>query len=308
MIYDLIIIGGGPAGAAAAVYTARKKLKAVIITDNFGGQSIVSDDIQNWIGEARISGVELAKKFETHIRAQIGIEIFTGDKVSQITKTESVFEISTESGKKMEANAILIAAGARRRKLNVPGEENFSGKGVAYCATCDAPLFAGRTVAVVGGGNAGLESALDLESYAEKIFILEKTDTLRGDEVTLEKVKNSPKMEVIFGAEVTEIFGDKMVSGLKYRQLSSGEIKELKVDGVFVEIGSMPNSDLVKNLVEINARGEIVVDQKTQAASTPGIWAAGDAADGLYKQNNVAAGDAIKAVLNISEYLRKKSD
>jgi len=306
MTYDLIIIGGGPAGAAAAVYAARKKLKTAIITDNFGGQSVVSDDIQNWIGETRLSGIELAKKFETHVRAQTGIEILIGDKVSRITKAESGFELSTESGKKISTGAILIAAGARRRKLNVSGEENFSGKGVAYCATCDAPLFAGRTVAVVGGGNAGLESALDLELYAEKIFILEKTNTLRGDEITLEKIKNSPKMEVIFNAEVTEIFGEKMVSGLKYKQLPEKEIKELKVDGVFVEIGSMPNSNLVSDLVETNSRGEIIVDQKTQAASTPGIWAAGDAADGLYKQNNVAAGDAIKAVLSISEYLRKK--
>ena len=304
MKYDLVIIGGGPAGAAAAVYAARKKFKTAVITDLFGGQSVVSDDIQNWIGEEHITGLGLAKKFESHVRAQEGIEILTGEKATQIGKTEEGFEVMMESGKKIETKTVVMAAGARRRKLGVPGEEKFAGKGVAYCATCDAPLFADKTVAVVGGGNAGLESALDLESYAEKIYILEKTKSLRGDEVTLEKVKNSPKMEVIFGAEVAEITGEKLVAGLKYKD-EQGNIKELKVEGVFVEIGSTPNSDLVRGLVEINQRGEIMVDQRTQAASRPGIWAAGDAADGLYKQNNVAVGDAIKAVLNIGDYLQK---
>jgi alkyl hydroperoxide reductase subunit F len=177
---------------------------------------------------------------------------------------------------------------------------------VAYCATCDAPVFGGKTVAVVGGGNAGLESVIDLISYAEKIYLLEFTDALRGDQITQEKVRTSTGVEILLNAKATEVVGAQFVTGLKYEDQKTKEIKELGVEGVFVEIGSMPNSDFVRDLVQLNKLGEVIVDHKTQASSFPGIWAAGDVSDVLYKQNNISAGDAIKAVLNIYDYLNKK--
>lgn len=304
MIYDLIIIGGGPAGVAAGIYASRKRIKSVLITDYFGGQSSVSADIQNWIGVKSISGFNLAKTLEEHLRAQDGIEIVSGDLVEKIEKIPVGWRVITRSKKIFEAKYLLIATGSRRRKLEVPGGIDFEGRGIVYCATCDAPLFKEKVVAVVGGGNAGLETTVDLLPYASKIYVLEKSLVLRGDVVTIEKVKSSPKVEVITGAEVTEVVGDDFVRSIKYKN-QNGEIKELKVDGVFVEIGSVPNSDIVKDFVKLNERGEIIVDPKTQVSSESTIWAAGDVTDGLYKQNNISVGDAIKAVLNIAEVLAK---
>jgi alkyl hydroperoxide reductase subunit F len=189
--------------------------------------------------------------------------------------------------------------------LDVPGEKEFEGKGVVYCSTCDAPIFQGKEVAVVGGGNAGLEAVTDLLPYASKIYLIHRNDILKGDLVTQEKVKASLKVNVILNAEVQKILGDKTVTGLEYKDKNSGSLKELKVEGVFVEIGIIPNSDLVEDIVSLNFRGEIATDPKTQATSHIGIWAAGDATDGLYRQNNISAGDAVKAVLNIYDFLRK---
>ncbi|MBI3638355.1 FAD-dependent oxidoreductase [Candidatus Wolfebacteria bacterium] len=304
-MYDLIIIGGGPGGVAAGVYAARKKIKSALIADSFGGQSFSSPDIQNWIGIKSISGFDLAKSMEEHLRAQEGIDIFE-DLASEVRKENDFFSVLTKNGKIFNTKTILVVSGSRRRKLGVPGEEKFDGKGVAYCSTCDAPLFKNKAVAVVGGGNAGLEAVLDLAPYASKIHLLEFSDSLRGDLITQEKIKTDSKVEIIFNAETLEILGDKFVSGLKYKDLKTNGIRNLEVQGVFVEIGSVPNSDFVKDLVRVNKFGEIIIDHKTQAASLPGVWAAGDVSDTLYKQNNISAGDAIKAVLNIQEYLNKK--
>jgi len=189
--------------------------------------------------------------------------------------------------------------------LEVPGEKEFEGKGVAYCSTCDAPIFAGKEVAVVGGGNAGLEAVMDLLPYASRIYLIHRNDALKGDPVTQEKIKKESKVEIILNAETQMIMGEKTVTGLKYRNKVTGEVKKLPVQGVFVEIGIIPNGDLVKDLISLNFRGEIITDPKTQATSQVGIWAAGDATDGLYRQNNISAGDAIKALLNIYDFLRK---
>jgi alkyl hydroperoxide reductase subunit F len=304
-LYDLIIIGGGPGGVAAGVYAARKKIKTLLITDGFGGQSLVSADVQNWIGTKSVSGFELAKMLEEHLRAQEGTDIVDDDLVAAIAKTSDCFDIKTRNGKSFQTKYILVAAGGSRKKLGIPGEQEFNGKGVAYCSTCDAPIFEGKTVAVVGGGNAGVEAVHDLLPYASKIYLLVRSDILRGDPVTQEKIEGSPKVEIIFGALPQEVFGGEFVQSIRYKDAKTGETKELKVEGVFVEIGSVPNSDLVKNLVNLNERGEIVVDHKTQATSLPGIWAVGDATDVLYKQNNISAGDAVKAALNIYEHIRK---
>ncbi len=304
-MYDLIIIGGGPAGVAAGVYAARKKIKPLLITESFGGQSIVSADIQNWIGVKSISGFELAKNLEEHLRSQEGIEIVEGELAAGVSKIDSGFRVITKSGKSFDAKTILVTSGSRRRRLGVPGEDKFDGRGVAYCSICDAPVFKGKDVAVVGGGNAGLEAVVDLFPYAKSICILERNGGLKGDAVTQEKVKSNPKAKVILGAETQEIVGDDFVKALRYKDLASGEVKEIPVQGVFVEIGIVPNSEFVKGLVQISPFGEIVVDPRTQRTSVEGIWAAGDVTDSPYRQNNISAGEAVKAVLNIYDYLTK---
>jgi len=304
-MYDLVVIGGGPGGVAAGVYASRKKIKTVLFAKNFEGQSFVSTDIQNWIGTKSISGFDLAKTLEEHLRAQEDIEIVDGVSAQKVTKEGGAFKVATDDGKEFQTKTVLIASGSRRKKLDIPGEEKLDGKGVAYCSTCDAPVFKNKIVAVVGGGNAGLESVIDLLPYAAEIYLLEYSGSLKGDLITQEKVKNSPKAKIIAMAKSLEILGDDFVTGLKYEDRTSGEIKELKLDGVFVEIGSMPNADMVKDLVELNEFGEIIIDHKTQRTSCEGIWAAGDVSDVIYKQNNISVGDAIKAVLNIHEYLNK---
>ncbi|MFA6354755.1 MAG: FAD-dependent oxidoreductase [Candidatus Paceibacterota bacterium] len=304
-MYDLIIIGGGPGGVSAGIYAARKKIKALLITETFGGQSLVSADIQNWIGTKSISGFDLAKSLEEHLKAQEGIEILEGDLVDSISKKDSGFEIKTKAGKSFETKYILVASGSRRRKLGVPGEAEHDGKGVAYCSICDAPLFNGKEVAVIGGGNAGLEAVIDLFPYASKIYLLEFSDALKGDPVTQEKIKSNPKIEIIFGAKTLEIIGDTNVSSLKYLDQKNNEEKTLAVQGVFIEVGIAPNSEFMKGLVNINNFDEITVDPKTYQTSSPGIWAVGDVTDSLYKQNNISVGEAVTATLNIYEKITK---
>lgn len=307
MIYDLIIIGGGPAGVAAGVYAARKKIKVALITDSFGGQSIVSADVQNWIGTKSISGYDLAKNLEEHVKAQEDIEIVEGEKVTEIKKEGETFKLKTNKDKEFETKTVLVVSGSHRRRLGVPGEDEFDGNGVAYCSICDAPMFKDKDVAVVGGGNSGLEAVVDLLSYASKIYLIVRGEKLKGDPVTQEQIQGKDKVEILFNADSREILGDKTVTGLKYEDLKTNEMKELNVGGVFVEIGAVPNTDIVKDLVELNDYKEIIVDHKTQRASVEGIWAAGDASDVLYKQNNISAGDAVKAVLNIYDYLNKNN-
>ncbi len=308
-MFDLIIIGGGPAGISAGIYAGRKKMKTALVTDFFGGQSVVSADIQNFIGIPSISGFALAEQMEKHVRAQEDVEIIDGDRAVSVEERmengKKWFVIKTQNGKTLEGKTLLMTAGSKRRKLNIPGEKEFDGKGVAYCATCDAPMFKDKKVIVVGGGNAGLESARDLLEYAREVYIFEYKDTLKGDPITIEKIQSSPKAKIITGVQLLEITGDTLVREVKYKIVKTGDEKTIDVDGVFVEIGWIPNSDLVRELVKLNGMGEIEVDHKTQKTSHPRIWAAGDIADVLYKQNNISIGDAVKAVLNIHDYLSK---
>lgn len=305
MKYDLAIIGGGPGGVTAGIYAARKKIKTVLITDTFGGQSLVSDDIQNWIGTKSISGFDLAKNLEEHLRAQEGVEIIDGDLVLKVEQIGDNFKLETKNSKTIETKTVLVTVGSRRKRLNVLGEAKFEGKGVVYCSTCDAPLFNDKAVAVVGGGNAGLEAVIDLFPYASKIYLLHRGEALKGDPAIQEKIRIHPKVEIILNAETQEILGDGFVNGLKYKDKTTGEIKELALQGVFVEIGIKPNSEFMSGLVKTNDIGEVIVNHKTQQTSLLGIWAAGDITDVLYKQNNISAGDAIKAVLNIHDHLKK---
>lgn len=306
MLYDIIIIGGGPAGTAAAVYTARKRLKTLLIAEAFGGQSIVSDDIQNWIGEPHISGFDLAQKFEAHVRAFPDVVDIKTEKAVLIAKKGDDFAVQAEQGNTYEGKAVILCAGARRRKLGIPGEDTYNGKGVAYCSTCDAPLFSGKKVAVVGSGNAGLEAVQDLLPYASEIYLLEKNGHVRGDQITHEEIKKNPKLkQTILHADSKEVVGAALVTGLTYQDTETGEEHTLVVDGVFVEIGSIPNSEMIKDLVERDQWGQVKIDSKHATTSHPGIFAAGDVTDDPYKQNNISAGDAVKAALAAYEYLLK---
>lgn len=307
MPYDLVIVGGGPGAVAAGVYAARKMLKTILIAESFGGQSVVSTDIQNWIGVKSVSGFDLAKMFEDHLRAHPGLEIVQGDLATAVAENASgTLTVSTRDGKTFETNHLLIASGSRRRKLNVPGEERLDGRGVAYCSTCDAPLFRDKDVAVVGGGNAGLEAVVDLLPYAKSVTLLERGEAPKGDPITLAKITSEPKVTILTMSPTLEVVGDQFVSGIKYMDVRANEEKILSVQGVFVEIGAVPNADFVKHLVETNKIGEIVVDHKTQRTSHPRIWAVGDVSDVLYKQNNISAGDGVKALLNIYAQVHKR--
>lgn len=304
-MYDLIIVGGGPAGVAAAVYASRKKLKTAIIAESFGGQSLVSASIENWIGTPSISGFDLGEAFKKHLKAQEELAIVEGPRVVRIAPDGERFRVETGDGKSYETRAILLATGSVRKHLGVPGEKEFEGKGVAYCSICDAPLFKDKNVAVVGGGNSGLEAVEDLLPYARHITLIHRGSALKGDPATQEKVlADKEKVEVTLNAETAMIVGEKWVTGIRYRDAVSGKEEERMVDGVFVEIGLVPASETVKDLVTLNERGEVIVDPRTQATSRPGIWAAGDVTDGRYRQNNISAGDAVKAVLHIYETIK----
>ena len=305
-MYDVIIIGGGPGGVAAGIYAARKKMKSLLITDSFGGQSLNSAGIENWIGTKVISGYDLAKSLEEHLRAQKGIEVVDNDLVTAIKKTDGGFSVATKNGKNFDTKYVLIASGSRRKRLGVPGEDQFDGKGVVFGTTCDAPLFDGKTTLVVGGGNSALESVIDLVPYSPKIYLFVRSDVLKGDPVTQEKVKSHPQVTVMWNTVVQEIRGDRFVNGVRYKNLKTGEEKEMAVDGVFVEVGLLPNSDFVKGMADMDDYGHIKVDHRTFSTSVPGIWAIGDVTDGLYQQNNISVGEGVSAILNIYDKVKMK--
>lgn len=305
-MFDLVIIGGGPAGTAASVYAARKQLKTCLIVKEWGGQSNVSSDIQNWIGTPHISGGELAESFKKHSYEHKGefLEIKEGSFVSKVEKVSDGFSIVLESDEKITSKAVLIATGSARRKLGIPGSDTFEHKGVVYCASCDGPLFSGMDVVVVGGGNAGFESAAQLLAYCKSVTLLNRSDSFKADEITVNKLSSHPNLKIIKNAVPTEVHGEKFVSGLSYKDTVSGEIIKIDCGGVFVEIGQIPATDLVKGLIDTTEGGQIKIDPRTQKTSIPGIWAAGDCTDVLYHQNNIAAGDAVRALEDIYLALR----
>jgi alkyl hydroperoxide reductase subunit F len=306
MTYDLIILGGGPAAVAAGVYAARKRLKTLLIAKEFGGQSVVSEDIQNWIGTPHIAGMELARTLKAHVFEYAGesFVIQEGRVGVSVEKKGESFLVKTDDGTEYETRALLVATGAKRRPLTVPGADTFEHKGLTYCASCDGPLFAGTDVVVVGGGNAGFESAAQLLAYAKSVTLLSNGPEFKADKITVDKVLAHPHMKAFVNAETIAILGDKMLSGIRWRDTMTHEEHELAVAGVFVEIGMIPNTDIVSSLVERNAYGKIVVDPRRQRTSCEGIWAAGDCTDGLFSQNNIAVGDAVKALEDIYGFLR----
>lgn len=308
MQYQLIIIGGGPGGVAAGVYAARKRIKTLFVTHSFGGQSIVSPSIENWIGTVSISGEQLARDLKAHIEAYKGewLEVAEGKKVTKISKDGDLFKVETDDNNSYLAETILVATGSGRKKLNVPGAKEFDQKGLTYCASCDGPMFADKDVAVIGGGNAGFETAGQLLSYCKSVTLLHKNAEFKADQITVEKFSKNPKFRGILNAEIKEIKGDKFVNAVVYTDKDTNETKELPAEGVFVEIGFTPATDFVKDLVKTNEFGAIVADPKTQKTTEPGIWAAGDCTDGLYHQNNISVGDAVKALEDIHTHLATK--
>ncbi len=306
-MYELIIIGGGPAGVSAGVYSARKQLKTLFVTKEWGGQSTVSPDIQNWIGTPSIDGLKLASDLKAHLHAYADGYLDTKDNtmVTRIEKTDTGFTVTLESGEVHETKAVLITSGSKRRQLPAPGADVFEHKGLTYCASCDGPLFAGQDVAVIGGGNAGFETAAQLLAYTKSVTLLQHGPAYKADPVTVEKVLAHPNMRGILNADVAEVQGETFVNGLTYRDQESAIIS-LPVTGIFVEIGMMPNTDFLAGVVPLDDYKRVVIDPWTQKTETPGIWAAGDCTNVKYHQNNIAAGDAVRALEDIYLTLRAR--
>ena len=306
-MYDLIIVGGGPAGAAAGVYAARKQLKTLLITAEIGGQSTVSSEIQNWVGTTAISGEQLAKNLRDHLKAYADniLDIKEGVYATGITKEADRVTLETDEGT-YSAKTLLIATGSARRKLEVPGADKFEHQGVTYCASCDGPLFSDMDVAVLGGGNAGFETVAQLVAYCKSVTLINRSNHYRADPVTVEKILANPKVTAINNSDIVEVKGDAMVSSVTYKNKTTGETKELPVQGVFIEIGQIPNTAYAKGVVDMTDYGQIKIDPRTQKTSTPGIWAAGDCTDVLYHQNNIAVGDAVRALEDIYQSIHAR--
>ncbi|PIQ89104.1 MAG: thioredoxin-disulfide reductase [Candidatus Omnitrophica bacterium CG11_big_fil_rev_8_21_14_0_20_42_13] len=300
-MHDLIIIGAGPAGITASVYAARKGLKTMVISKDIGGQAALSGDVENYTGYQFISGPELADKFEEHMR-RFNIEVKEPEAVLDVVKSSGgLIEIKTDKDT-YKARAVIIATGARWRQLNVAGEKEYKNKGLTYCATCDGPLFSGKDVAIIGGGNSAMDAALQLINIAAKIYIINIAPKLTGDEIMIKKVESSDKVAVFNESAVTKITGDTFVRAIKIKH--PGGEKTLQVSGVFVEIGLIPNSEIVNN-AEKNSRGEIKLGNDNQT-SIEGIFAAGDVSDVAEKQIIVAAGEGSKAALGVFKYLARQ--
>jgi NADH-dependent peroxiredoxin subunit F len=307
-MYDLLIIGGGPAGVSAGVYASRKKLRTLFVTKEWGGQSTVSDDIQNWIGTPSISGAKLAEDLRKHLETYAGdiVDIVANQTVTSLTKSPAGYQAVLSDGSTHEATAVLVCAGSSRRKLTVPGAEQYEHKGITYCASCDGPIFAGQDVVVIGGGNAGFETSAQLLAYTKSVTLLQNGPAYKADPVTVEKVLSHPNMTGILNATTKAVTGDNFVSGITYTDTLTGKDKTLAVTGIFIEIGMIPNTDFVSDLVERDDYKRIIIDPWTQKTSAPNIWSAGDCTNVKYHQNNIASGDAVRALEDIFVTLKAK--
>ncbi len=305
MTYDLIIVGGGPAGTSAAVYAARKQLRTLLILKEWGGQSTVSEDIQNWIGTPHISGAKLAESLKQHVMEYKGefLDIKDGSYVSSASRDNNQVKIKLEDGSEYTSSALLITTGSQRRKLDAVNADIFEHKGLTYCASCDGPFFSGMDVVVVGGGNAGFESAAQLLAYCKSVTLLSRS-AARADAITVEKLKSNPKFKLIENAVPTEVHGDKFVNALSYRD-SDGQVNKLEVSGIFVEVGQIPATAWCKDIVTLDDSNRVKIDPWTQQAGD-NVWAAGDCTNILYHQNNIASGDAVRAIEDIYVHLRTK--
>jgi len=300
--YDVIIVGAGAAGLTAAIYARRRMLKTLVISLNIGGQALLTEQIENYPGYLDKSGPKLMKIMETQAR-NFGAEILLGY-VNKIEKSNDGFKVISNVGE-FESKTVIVAAGKVPRRLNVPGEEKFLGRGISTCVTCDAPFAKNKVVAVVGGGNSALEGVEVVSKFASKVYLIHRREEFRADEVTVEKVKKLPNVEFVLNSVIIEFLGDKKLEKIKVQNLKSGEIKEIEVQMVFLEIGHETKVDFVKDLVKLNEYGEIITN-KLGETSCPGIFAAGDVTDSPYKQLVIAASEGAIAALSAYNYIAKK--
>jgi len=305
MDYDLIIVGGGPAGLTAAIYACRRKLKTLLLTITVGGQVLEASKIENYPGFLGVKGTKLMERFQKQA-IKSGVEIALGE-VKEIKEVEGGYLV--KAGKEYTTKAVILAFGRTPRSLNVPGEEKFKGKGVSYCATCDMPLFKDKIVAVVGGGNAALEAAIYGSKIARKVYLIHRRDEFRGFESFVEKLKNKENVEFVLSSVITEIKGEDSVKAIVVQDLKTNQLKELQVDGIFVEIGSEVKTDFIKNLVKLNENNQIVITNNCETfypdkdEIRPGVFAAGDVTSTPFKQIVTAAGEGCKAALQAYIYI-----
>src|SRR3989344_2415687 len=305
MLYDLIIIGAGPAGVSAGIYAARQRLNILVVSKDIGGQvAKKAVDIENYPGFEKISGPDLVDLYQKQIKAN-DLKVEFGE-VTSIKKEDGIFSVATKSGKTYEAISVIVTSGAESRKINIPGAEEFAGKGVSYCSLCDGPIFKGKNLAVIGGGNNGFESALFLSNYVPKVTILEYGDKVNADSENQADVAKHKNIEIITNAKASKIDGEKFVKAIFYEDRLTGEEKKMEVEGVFVEIGYVPSTNFLGDLVELNENQEIIFNRETLETKTPGLFSAGDCNVSKYKQIIIASGQGAVAALSAYNYIKKQ--
>lgn len=304
--YDVAIVGYGPAGITAAIYAARKQLKVILFGDKAGGEIATSGEIENWPGDGETDGIALADKFVKHVSLHKDLVSIVETSIQKVEKTGGDFLLRAEGGKEWRSKTVIYTAGRHPRLLGVPGEAEFRNKGVTYCATCDAPLFQGRDVAVIGGGNTGAEAVIMLQKIARKIYFLHITDKLAADPVLIKNFEHDPKVQIIYQSKTTKITGTQMVESLTYQDVAGGEEKTLAVQGIFVAIGAIPNTAPVKDLLPLDTFGAIPADRYAKTA-VEGFFAAGDVTDIRDAQIVVAAGHGCSAALSAGDYLSRQT-
>ena len=307
--FDMLIVGGGPAGAAAAVYAARKGIRTGVASEKFGGQTLDTLGIENFISVKETEGPKFALALEEHVRSY-DVDIMNMQRAKKLVLNAgpqgNLIEIQLESGASLTSKSVVISTGARWRNINVPGEAEFKNKGVAYCPHCDGPLFKGKHVAVIGGGNSGVEAAIDLAGVVGHVTLVEYDTVLRADAVLVRKLQSLANVTIVTNAQTTEITGDQKVNALVYKDRATSDVHTVALEGVFIQIGLVPNTDWLKGVVELSKHGEIIVDAKGQT-SVPGVFAAGDATTVPFKQIIIAAGDGAKAALGAFDHLMRSS-
>lgn len=302
--FDMLIVGGGPAGAAAAIYAARKGIRTGIVADRFGGQVLDTLAIENFISITETEGPRFASALEEHVNSY-PVDVMKHQRAVKLTPGP-LHDIELENGAHLRAKSVILATGARWRDLGVPGEKEYRNRGVTYCPHCDGPLFKGKHVAVVGGGNSGVEAAIDLGGVVKHVTLIEFAPELKADAILQRKLRSMPNVDIIVNAKTTEVVGnDRTVSHLRYEDRATGELREVKVEGVFVQIGLLPNTDFLRETIELSRFGEIIVDHHGQT-SVPGVFAAGDVTTVPYKQIIIATGEGAKAALGAFDYLIRR--
>ena len=304
--FDMLIVGGGPAGAAAAIYSARKGIRTGVVSERFGGQVLDTMAIENFISVPETEGPKMATAMEQHVM-EYDVDVMKLQTAAKLVQGDEYLEVHLDSGAALKAKSLVLATGARWRQMGVPGEEEYRNKGVAYCPHCDGPLYKGKRVAVIGGGNSGVEAAIDLAGIVEHVTLLEFDKAMRADAVLQRKLLSLPNVKVLTSAQTTEVLGDgNKVQGLQYKDRNTGDVHDIELEGIFVQIGLLPNSEWLKGTLELSDRGEILVDDRART-SMPGVFAAGDVTTTPYKQIIIAMGQGSTAALSAFDHLMRSS-